>query len=506
MTGGAVAGPADLGESVTSPTRTTTVRENEALIHVEIRMDPYVARIRFCSRIRRSDRLLMPDPASLPVRRPGGQHLVNASPVVRYCRCGVRLSRTNQGVICAACRSSEHLRSATSAPDVPLAFWEHAPMREALHSRHMGRIIRAFRTHPHHGRKSLSQETVARWMGVTQAQLSRTETGSPIADIHRLTQWADALKIPAAFLWFIRDEPYMSDDSETVKRSDFLKLAGLTVSTPSLVIPQGPPARRPYSETECAQWLAMELWRRRRESLHSDEIPTEIAASLAGHVTGNTTILRDADGCFSFAHPSFIDFYIAQQAFDAISAGNAGPFANMQTSHETDLVIREFVARDASSVDALTSWMKSGYSPVLRVNSGGVLAKLGAKAADQVLDAVTTDADMRQLYLTAVIGRVLKIDWDEAVHLAALACTPDRIATDMPNDYAGHLVTSFATEVQNPRDTVARWCSIIVLAQVRSVNRDRVTHVLQSALMHETSTLNLRTIGNVLAGSDPLAS
>jgi transcriptional regulator with XRE-family HTH domain len=431
---------------------------------------------------------------------------VNASPVVRFCRCGTRLSRANQGVFCAACQSVEHLRSQTCAPDVPLGFWDHEPLRDALRSRHMGRVVKAFRKHPHHGNRALPQETVAQWMGITQAQLSRTETGSPITDIHKLTRWADVLKIPAALLWFIRDDPLGSEDSEIVKRSAFIKLAGLTAGAPSLIIPKRVPMSRLYSEPECAQWLAMELWQQQRQSLHLDEIPIEIAASLSEYVTGSTTILRDAQDCFSFAHPSFIDFYIAQQAFGAISNRNAAPFASMQTSHETDLVIREFVARDSSSVDALTAWMRTGDSPVLRVNSGGVLAKLGANAADQVIDAVMTDPDMRHLYLTAVISRVLKIVWDEAAQLAALTSTPNRIAADVSSDYAGHMVTSFAAEAQNPRDTVARWCSIVMLSQVQPVARDQVTNALQSALMQETSTLNLRSIGNVLAGSDPFAS
>jgi predicted XRE-type DNA-binding protein len=50
----------------------------------------------------------------------------------------------------------------------------------------MGAVIREFRTHPHHGRRALSQEQVGAWIGVTQAQISRVESGGPIVNLDRL--------------------------------------------------------------------------------------------------------------------------------------------------------------------------------------------------------------------------------------------------------------------------------------------------------------------------------
>jgi transcriptional regulator with XRE-family HTH domain len=48
----------------------------------------------------------------------------------------------------------------------------------------------------------LSQELVAGWLGLTQAQLSRIENGPPIRDLGKLIHWADTLRIPAEHLWF----------------------------------------------------------------------------------------------------------------------------------------------------------------------------------------------------------------------------------------------------------------------------------------------------------------
>src|SRR4051794_38728720 len=107
----------------------------------------------------------------------------------RRCVCGALLARDNTANRCASCvaKSRQQLQA---APEVPRDFWDHETMREALAQRHMGLIIRAFRTHPRHGRKGVSQETAAGWAGITQAQLSRIENGAPILHIDRLAQWA----------------------------------------------------------------------------------------------------------------------------------------------------------------------------------------------------------------------------------------------------------------------------------------------------------------------------
>jgi tetratricopeptide (TPR) repeat protein len=65
----------------------------------------------------------------------------------------------------------------------------------------MGEVISAYRNHPFYGRP-LRQETVARWAGLTQAQLSRIENGPAIKDLDKLIRWATLLAIPAHLLWF----------------------------------------------------------------------------------------------------------------------------------------------------------------------------------------------------------------------------------------------------------------------------------------------------------------
>lgn len=224
-------------------------------------------------------------------------------------------------------------------------------MHEALFSRHMGRVIRAFREHPLHGRETIAQSTVAGWMGITQAQVSRVETGAPIVDLDRLTDWALLLGIPEAYLWFRLPEV----DGE-VKRSRFLQLGGLTVAgivTPGLV---GMQSAVSLTARECAEWLAWELWQRGEPALHVTDLPLSIArylgivdangqlaASLA-LIAPDGHILCDKDGYCSFAHPSFIDFYVAQRVFTKIAIGDSKLLATAQTTHATDLIIQEFRA------------------------------------------------------------------------------------------------------------------------------------------------------------------
>ncbi|MGC5306650.1 helix-turn-helix domain-containing protein [Micromonospora zamorensis] len=116
-------------------------------------------------------------------------------------RCGGRLARDNDSGRCTPCQAAERDRL-SAPPVVPANFWEHEPVRRALAERHLGRVIRAYRCHPYHGRVALPQTVVAGWLGITQAQLSRVENGPPLVHLDRLAHWAQLLRVPASCLWF----------------------------------------------------------------------------------------------------------------------------------------------------------------------------------------------------------------------------------------------------------------------------------------------------------------
>jgi hypothetical protein len=111
------------------------------------------------------------------------------------------LARDNSSGRCTPCQTAERDRL-VMPPSLPRSFWEHRPIRHALAERHMGLVIRTYRCHPYHGLRPLPQSTVASWFGITQAQLSRIETGPPIVHLDRLSHWARLLGIPAKLLWF----------------------------------------------------------------------------------------------------------------------------------------------------------------------------------------------------------------------------------------------------------------------------------------------------------------
>ncbi|WP_454199262.1 helix-turn-helix domain-containing protein [Nocardia sp. Marseille-Q1738] len=142
----------------------------------------------------------------------------------RYCaRCGNRLSHYNPQAFCSPCESTFRSELA-KPPTVPNAFWQTDQMRDALATWHMGRVICAYRRHPHHGR-SLPQELVANWLGLTQAQLSRIETGPAPEQLSKLIQWATALGVPDELLWFKLPNRNSAPTDAATDRHDAVALA-----------------------------------------------------------------------------------------------------------------------------------------------------------------------------------------------------------------------------------------------------------------------------------------
>jgi transcriptional regulator with XRE-family HTH domain len=115
-------------------------------------------------------------------------------------RCKTIMAKDNQDRLCASCRAKAN-DDLVRPPALSRSFWLDAHMTAALDSWHMGKVLMAYRTHPQHGR-TLSQETVAGWLNMTQAQLSRIENGRAPEELSKLMYWADTLGIPSDVLWF----------------------------------------------------------------------------------------------------------------------------------------------------------------------------------------------------------------------------------------------------------------------------------------------------------------
>jgi transcriptional regulator with XRE-family HTH domain len=419
----------------------------------------------------------------------------------RYCeRCGARLAGDNADKICRPCDRKAHEHS-QNPPEVPAEFWENDQLRDALiRERHIGHAVQSYRKHPFHGRRPISQETAARWLSVSQTQLSRIENGRPLYDLDRLIQWANILRIPPDLLWFA-----LPDEEDDVKRRQFL-LAGSAAAAgflPTAAVPGAGSVNTPSAEA-CAQWLAWELWNRREMSLNAEEVPPQIRGILEALPPAGSLILRDADNNYSFAHPSLVDFFVAQRVFSSLAKGNADLLATAQTSHGTDQVIRRFVQHQDSCVPVLTRWMRDGATPVLRVNSAGILAKLGpADISDEVIAALKRDEDTRHLYLTAVASRVLAMPWEEAGKFAGSSQIITSGAAMSP-ERAAELAVQLGREVRHSQDGAARWCSLVLIGRIGQRIPPIVTSALQETLRREPCRENLRAIASTLSGADPL--
>ena len=210
--------------------------------------------------------------------------------------------------------------------------------------------------------------------------------------------------------------------------------------------------------------------------------------ALGGDVNRRSLLLGMASTVVVGAVPD-----VAVDVVRDISSERNKLLSTVQTSHETDRVISSLVAKDTPCIGSLVKWMRRG-SPVLRVNSAGILAKLGAPAIDNdVISALKRDEESRWLYLQAVASRVLAMPWPDA---GTLAASGDPLTEQQ--------IEAFALESANPYDSAARWCSVLILGRTRPVDPENVNRVLGDALRTETSRENLRSIAATLAGLDPL--
>ncbi|HEX5117892.1 MAG TPA: helix-turn-helix transcriptional regulator [Pseudonocardiaceae bacterium] len=78
-------------------------------------------------------------------------------------------------------------------------------MRAAFESQDMGKVLKAYRNHRRHLHllgKALNQEVLGRWLGLTQAQVSKFENGKPEQNLQTLRSYARILHMPPHMLWF----------------------------------------------------------------------------------------------------------------------------------------------------------------------------------------------------------------------------------------------------------------------------------------------------------------
>lgn len=137
----------------------------------------------------------------------------------RACQsCGTRLAADNRTTRCGPC--SRAFATGIGPPEVENAFWDDEAIATALAERDFGRFLRAYR----HGHNiEITQSDLARWLGLTQGQVSRIERGlTRTHDLDKLTRWASILRIPQQHLWFTLD-PQTSDAYSAARNAPTLR-------------------------------------------------------------------------------------------------------------------------------------------------------------------------------------------------------------------------------------------------------------------------------------------
>lgn len=122
----------------------------------------------------------------------------------RCAGCGVALAHDNTARLCGKCHREQRDQLA-QPPQLKHEFFDTDEFRSAFASHHIGKVFRAYRNHPRHLHiygKALNQEVLGRWLGLTQAKVSKLENGKPEQDIEILTEYAKILHLPQRRLWW----------------------------------------------------------------------------------------------------------------------------------------------------------------------------------------------------------------------------------------------------------------------------------------------------------------
>ncbi|HEV2780210.1 MAG TPA: XRE family transcriptional regulator [Actinophytocola sp.] len=115
------------------------------------------------------------------------------------------LAADNTARLCSRCHREQRDQLRTPPAQLRNEFFETDEFRAAFDSQHIGKVFKAYRNHPRHLQlfgKALNQELLGRWLGLTQAQVSKLENGKPEQNLEALRNYARILHLPVHMLWF----------------------------------------------------------------------------------------------------------------------------------------------------------------------------------------------------------------------------------------------------------------------------------------------------------------
>ncbi|MQA10221.1 MAG: hypothetical protein GEU98_17040 [Pseudonocardiaceae bacterium] len=115
------------------------------------------------------------------------------------------LAADNTAHLCSRCHREQRDQLRTPPVQLRNEFFETDEFRAAFESQHIGKVFKAYRNYPLHLQlfgKALNQELLGRWLGLTQAQVSKLENGKPEQNLEALRNYAKILHLPQHMLWF----------------------------------------------------------------------------------------------------------------------------------------------------------------------------------------------------------------------------------------------------------------------------------------------------------------
>ncbi|HEX6403936.1 MAG TPA: helix-turn-helix transcriptional regulator [Pseudonocardiaceae bacterium] len=201
------------------------------------------------------------------------------------------------------------------APVLSAEFWEQPEIRSALLSRHFGCFLRTYRTSQS---PQVKQTQLARWLGITQGQLSRIErSATPICDLAKLDTWAQRLHIPPDQLWFSTSAPAVRNadapvpqratvempphsEASDIRRRDLLKAASVAAATAGAGLLSDTPWQRlidSVNKGRPVDTATVQLMQDRTADLfHTEEsVPArQLLDAIAQHRTTLETLLANA--------------------------------------------------------------------------------------------------------------------------------------------------------------------------------------------------------------------
>lgn len=119
--------------------------------------------------------------------------------------CDTPLAADNTARMCSKCLREQRDQLRTPPAQLRNEFFQTDEFRAAFASQHIGKVFKAYRNHPRHRQlfgKGLNQELLGRWLGLTQAQVSKLENGKAEQNLEALRSYAKKLHLPQHLLWF----------------------------------------------------------------------------------------------------------------------------------------------------------------------------------------------------------------------------------------------------------------------------------------------------------------